>query len=151
MDGKTRLRVRYGETDCMGRAYHANYLGWFECGRVELMRSWGMDYATVEREDRCFLPVVEAWAKYRAPAFFDDELEVTTRVVDFSFVRITFAYEVRRSTDGILCAEGGTVLAAVDARGEPRRLPANLRAHLESLGLPPERERRRRVAGRALE
>jgi len=151
MDGKTRLRVRYGETDCMGRAYHANYLGWFECGRVELMRSWGMDYATVEREDRCFLPVFEAWAKYRAPAFFDDELEITTRVVDFSFVRITFAYEVHRTTDGILCAEGGTVLAAVDARGEPRRLPASLRAHLESLELPPERERRRRVAGRATE
>ena len=55
-----RIRVRYGETDCMGRVYHANYLAYFECGRVELMRGWGFDYATVEKEDECFLPVTEA-------------------------------------------------------------------------------------------
>ena len=144
MDNRTRVRVRYGETDCMGRVYHANYLSYFECGRVELMRGWGFDYATVEREDRCYLPVFEARVKYRAPAFFDDELEITTRVVDFSVVRITFHYEARRVADRVLCAEGKTVLAAVDAEGEPRRLPVHLREFLESLPLPPERERRRR-------
>ncbi len=67
--GETNVRVRYGETDCMGRVYHANYLRYFECGRVELMRSWGFDYARVEREERCFLPVYEAAVKFRAPAF----------------------------------------------------------------------------------
>jgi len=144
MDGITTVRVRYGETDCMGRVYHANYLAYFECGRVELMRGWGFDYATVEKEDECFLPVIEARVKYRAPAFFDDELVVATRVVDYSVVRITFHYEARRKSDDILCAEGRTVLAAVDRAGEPRRLPADLREFLETLPLPPERERRRR-------
>ena len=144
MDGITTVRVRYGETDCMGRVYHANYLAYFECGRVELMRGWGFDYATVEKEDECFLPVTEAKVKYRAPAFFDEELEVMTRVVDYSVVRITFAYEARRKSDSVLCAEGRTVLAAVDRAGELRRLPEDLRQFLETLPLPPERERRRR-------
>jgi len=143
MEHRLRLRVRYGETDCMGRVYHANYLAYFECGRVELMRGWGFDYATVEKEDECFLPVIEVRVKYRAPAFFDDELVVKTRVVDYSVVRITFQYEAHRKGDDTLCAEGRTVLAAVDRAGEPRRLPADLREFLESLPLPPERERRR--------
>lgn len=144
MEHRLRLRVRYGETDCMGRVYHANYLSYMECGRVELMRNWGFSYAETEKEDECFLPVVEAYAKYRAPAEFDDELQVTTRVNDFSFVRITFTYEVMRTRDDVVCAEGRTVLAAVDRNGEPRRLPHDLRDFLETLELPPERIRRSR-------
>ncbi|MDH3591442.1 MAG: hypothetical protein OER88_06165, partial [Planctomycetota bacterium] len=80
---------------------------------------------------------------YRAAAFFDDELEIRTYVLDYSFVRLTFGYEVTRVSDGTVCAEGHTVLAAIDAAGEPRKLPADLRAHLESVPLPPERRRRR--------
>lgn len=144
MEHRLRLRVRYGETDCMGRVYHPNYLSYMECGRVEAMREWGFNYAETEKEDQCYLPVFEAWVKYRAPAEFDDELEVVTRVSDYSVVRLTFAYEVRRVRDDVLCAEGRVVLAAVDAAGEPRRLPENMREFLGTLDLPPERERRKR-------
>ena len=35
----TEVRVRYAETDQMGIVYYANYLVWFEIGRVELLRS----------------------------------------------------------------------------------------------------------------
>jgi acyl-CoA thioester hydrolase len=144
MEGTTRVLVRYAETDCMGRVYHANYLVYFECGRVELMRSWGFDYASVERNDECYLPVISAQVKYRAAAYFDDELEITTKIVDFSVIRLAFAYEARRVSDATLCAEGRTTLAAVDSEGDPRRLPEDLRQFLETLPLPPERERRRR-------
>ncbi len=146
MEGKIRFRVRYGETDCMGRVYHANYLQYFECGRVELLRDEGFDYARTEREG-CYLPVIDAYVKYRAPAFFDDEIEVATRVLDYSYVRLTFGYTVTRVADGTICADGHTVLAAVDQAGEPRKLPADLRSHLASLPLPPERERRRARRG----
>lgn len=146
MESRIRLRVRYGETDCMGRVYHPNYLSYFECGRVELMRACGFSYADVERKGRVFLPVIEAQVRYRAPASFDDELEVVTQFSDYSFVRMAFRYQVIRVSDGVLCAEGRTVLAAVDESGEPRRLPEDIRTFLESLPLPPEAERRR--AGR---
>ena len=48
MEHRLRLRVRYGETDCMGRVYHPNYLSYMECGRVEAMREWGFNYAETE-------------------------------------------------------------------------------------------------------
>jgi len=128
----------------MGRVYHPNYLSYMECGRVELMRGWGFSYAETEKEEECFLPVIEAWVKYKAPAEFDDELDVITTVTDFSFVRISFAYVVLRVKDDVVCAEGRTVLAGVDLAGEPRRLPEKLRSFLETLDLPPEKDRRRR-------
>jgi len=49
----TTVRVRYAETDQMGVVYHANYLIWFEVGRVELMRAMGFEYKAMETEDDC--------------------------------------------------------------------------------------------------
>src|ERR1700678_2962910 len=44
----TEVRVRYAETDQMGIVYYANYLIWFEIGRVELLRSLGLAYSQLE-------------------------------------------------------------------------------------------------------
>ena len=143
MEGRYKVRVRYGETDCMGRVHHRNYLSYFELARVELMRECGFSYAKVESEDGCYLPVFKTGLTYRAPARFDDELEIHASVADFSYVRLTFQYDVRRLHDSVLCAEGYTVLAAVDHQGEPRKLPADLLEYLQGLPLPPESERRK--------
>ena len=46
----TEVRVRYAETDQMGIVYYANYLVWFEIGRVELLRSLGLAYSQLEND-----------------------------------------------------------------------------------------------------
>ena len=46
----TSYRVIYGDTDNMGIAYYANYLRWFEIGRTELLRSWGLPYKEIESQ-----------------------------------------------------------------------------------------------------
>ncbi|MFZ1942593.1 MAG: thioesterase family protein, partial [Acidobacteriaceae bacterium] len=66
VSGEVRLRVRYAETDQMGVVYYSNFLVWFEIGRVELLRQLGFDYKTMEIEDDCFIPVVEANCRYKA-------------------------------------------------------------------------------------
>jgi hypothetical protein len=43
------VRVRYAETDQMGVVYYANYLVWFEVGRVELLRALGYSYSYFSR------------------------------------------------------------------------------------------------------
>ena len=70
----TAVRVRYAETDQMGIVYYANYLVWFEIGRVELLRSLGLAYSQLETDHECILPVVEATCRYRSPARYDDEI-----------------------------------------------------------------------------
>jgi len=49
----TEVRVRYAETDQMGVVYYANYLVWFEIGRVELLRALGFSYRQLESEHGC--------------------------------------------------------------------------------------------------
>ena len=55
----TEVRVRYAETDQMGIVYYANYLVWFEIGRVELLRSLGLSYSQLETDHQRILPVIE--------------------------------------------------------------------------------------------
>ena len=127
----TELRVRYQETDKMGVVYHANYLVWFEVGRVELLRSLGASYRGLEEDDVHF-PVVEVGCRYHRPALFDDHLIVTTRAERLRRAQLRFRYEVTRSDDATLLAEGWTTHVATDREGAPRRLPARLLDRLET-------------------
>ncbi len=121
--GEARVRVRYQETDQMGVVYHANYLVWFEVGRVELMRQMGLSYKDMEREEQCGIAVVEATARYRAPAKYDDELIVRTWLTAVRGPVIKFAYAVARLADDVLLCEGHTVHVAVDKAMKKRPLP----------------------------
>jgi acyl-CoA thioester hydrolase len=117
----------------MGVAHHANYLAFFESGRVEAMRQIGSDYAEVIRRGM-HLVVVEANVRYRLPARFDDLLLVNTAVRDIGRVRFTFVYEIRRESDGAQMATGHTVHACVDAESlRPLRLPGWLLDDLRRL------------------
>ncbi len=76
---RTKIRVLYGDTDAGGVVYNANYLRYFEFGRTEMMRERVCSYREIE-ELGFILPVTECWARYKAPAFYDDLLTVETEV-----------------------------------------------------------------------
>jgi acyl-CoA thioester hydrolase len=122
---RTFVRVRYAETDRMGYAYYGGYFAWFEVGRVEFLRERGIAYAELE-DSGTLLPVAETSCRYLAPARYDDELEVETRVEEFGRSSVTFASRVLRRSDGAALAEGRTRLACVDRNGKPKRLPGEL-------------------------
>src|SRR6478672_2209316 len=105
------LRVRYPEVDAMGYLHHSRYLQYFEMGRIELLRSMGHSYADLEREGSFFV-VVKVEVRYKAPARYDEELQLTTRVTRQTHVRIDHAYELRRGST--LLAEATTTIACVD-------------------------------------
>lgn len=116
------LRVRYGETDQMGYCYYGNYAQYFEVGRVEALRSLGMSYKEME-EQGVMLPVSEFSVKYKAPAFYDDELKVITKITEVKGARIWFAYEIRNQQD-VLIATAETTLVFVNKENmTPRAAP----------------------------
>jgi acyl-CoA thioester hydrolase len=122
---RTKLRVRYAETDGMGIVYHANYFVWCEIGRVEFFRQLGYDYKQMEIADDCHLPVVEATCRYRSPARYDDEVVVETRATAQRSHILKFAYRILRlHADGEqLLAEAETTHVAVDKAMQTRKLP----------------------------
>jgi acyl-CoA thioester hydrolase len=118
------IRVRYQETDAQGRVHHANYLKWFELGRVELLRASGHSYRELE-EAGIFLVVAEAALSFHLPASFDDLLTLTTTTVKSKGARIEHRYDVFRG--GELLASGTTTVACIDRSGRVARLPEWLR------------------------
>ena len=121
--GEARLRVRYAETDKMGVVYHSNYVIWFEVGRVELLRQLGFEYAGMEKEDDCHIPVVDLRVRYKAPALYDDEIVIRTRLANVRTSLLHFSYEVLRAGDGTLLATGETMHIIVDGQFQRRALP----------------------------
>src|SRR5688500_5480443 len=117
------IRVRYPEVDAMGYLHHSRYLQYFEMGRVELLRSLGHSYADLERAG-VFFVVVKVECKYRAPARYDEELTLTTKVVRQTHGRIDHAYELRRGDT--LLAEAATTIACVGRDGQVRPIPDEL-------------------------
>ena len=121
---ETRLRVRYAETDQMGVVYHANHFVWFEIGRVELLRQLGFSYRDMESVDQCYIAVVDARCRYRAPARYDDEIVVRTQLKNVRESVIHFGYELTRVGDGVVLADGETTHIVTNAQMKITELPA---------------------------
>jgi len=133
---KARIRVLYGDTDAGGVVYNANFLRYFEIGRTELMREYVCSYSEIEKLG-FVLPVIECWARYKAPAFYDDLLTVETTVAEVNDLKCKFAYRVVRQgkdTDRPkLLVKGYTVHAAVTKKGKLTRLPDEIIAKIIQL------------------
>jgi acyl-CoA thioester hydrolase len=115
------LRVRYGETDQMGVAYHAHYLVWCEMARTEHMRRLGVRYRDLE-ERGIRLTVADAHVRYARAARYDDQLRVTAWLTKAASRLVAFGYRVERD-DGALLATAETTLVSIDPSGRPTRLP----------------------------
>ena len=125
------IRVRYNETDGQGRVHHAQYLNFFERGRVELLRALGHSYKDLEATG-LMLVVTEMNVRYLGAAVFDDLLLVETRVVQTKGVRIHHSYRIIRQPENedslpTEIVQATSVIACVDREGKVRRLPDYLR------------------------
>jgi len=133
----TELRVRYAETDQMGVVYYANYLVWFEIGRIELLRSLGYDYNRLQLEHKLMIPVIEVNCRYRNPARYDDEILIEATPVLLRGPLLKFAYRIlRKSPEGEenkLLAEGETMHVICDENMKKRYLPENYAAALRAI------------------
>jgi acyl-CoA thioester hydrolase len=133
----TEVRVRYAETDQMGIVYYANYLVWFEIGRVELLRALGLAYSQLEIDHQCILPVIEASCRYRSPARYDDEILIETRPSLLRGSVIRFAYRIyaksnQERKERELLAEGETVHMVCNDQLKRKQLPEKYAAALRA-------------------
>lgn len=95
MISKTKLTVRYQETDQMGIVHHSVYPIWFECGRTDFIKRVGITYSQME-EEGVRLPLRSLKCNFFYPSYYEDEIIVKTRIIDLTPTRITFYYEVFR-------------------------------------------------------
>ena len=125
------IRVRYGETDQMGVVYHGNYAQYFEIGRVEWLRKFGVSYKQME-EEGVMLPVISLSINYKKSARYDDLIKVKTQLVKLPSATIEFNYEITNEQGEILTT-GNTSLVFIDInRNRPTRCPQYLLDKLQN-------------------
>ena len=126
---RTTYRVLYGDTDAGGVVYYGNYLRFFELGRTEYIRELAqISYREIQARG-LILPVSECYARYKAPAVYDDLLLIETSLNQLKNISCRFSYRIcRQEDDGSkkLLAKGFTVNAVIDSAGRLTRLPADL-------------------------
>lgn len=115
------IRIRYYETDKMGVVHHSNYFRYFELARMEQFRSWGSSYEEIERSGG-LLMVADMQCRCRAPAYFDEMVQVKVSVDKMTRYRILHHYEISREDKQII-AVGTTNLVSVSKEGIPVPLP----------------------------
>ena len=119
------LRVYYEDTDFGGIVYYANYLKFIERARSEWVRELGIDQIALKDQQKIVFAVRRVEADYLAPARFEDELTVFTRVLSSSPARLKLNQIVRRGE--VKLFEAIVTLVALGPSGAPIRLPEPLR------------------------
>jgi len=104
---KTKIRIRYADTDKMEFVYNGKYLEYFEVGRTELLRAAGLPYTEVEKEGYQ-LPLIEAGLKFKVPAKYDDVIEVEATVKELYTPKVHIEYKITKEGSDEIMAEGFT-------------------------------------------
>lgn len=117
LEDTCRVRVKFGETDAMGRVWHGSYVSYLEDGRESFGRHYpGIGYADISRSG-IYAPVYDLHVRYLAPLGMDDVAEIHTRYVPKPGARLDFSYEIYRERDGVLCATAATTQLFIDPQG----------------------------------
>ncbi|MCQ2514559.1 MAG: acyl-CoA thioesterase [Ruminococcus sp.] len=132
MHSRTKLTVRYAETDQMGIAHHSNYPIWYEVGRSDYIKMFGTSYSEMEKSG-VMTPLMNLNCNFKLPAFYEDELIIRTKIITLTAARIVFSYSVKRiEKDGTETelGYGTTEHAVVDAK---TFRPCNMKKKLPEL------------------
>ncbi|MEM4251740.1 MAG: thioesterase family protein, partial [Candidatus Bathyarchaeia archaeon] len=136
---KIKMRVRAGDTDFTGFAFNARVVEWFSAGRIELLRSRKITYTSDGRlivdgrQQKVSFVVGEIYARFHAPARFDDLVQLRTRIIDVKEKTLRFDYEVRRLPDRKLLVTGTSTsvcLSRETMRAE--KIPAEISERLRT-------------------
>jgi acyl-CoA thioester hydrolase len=116
------VTVYYEDTDFSGVVYHANYLRFIERARSDMLKCAGVDQRAAFEGGEGTYAVAELSIKYRAPARFDDALEIVSTISLVRAASCLIHQRVMRNTQ--LLAEADVLAAFLSREGRPKRQPA---------------------------
>jgi acyl-CoA thioester hydrolase len=120
------LRVRWAEVDRQGIVFNGHYLTYFDVGITEYWRAIGYPYPDALLEQGSDTFAVKATVEYKAPARYDDLLDVLVRVSRIGRTSLQFALEIHRGESQLISGELVYVNAEAVTR-KPAPVPAFLR------------------------
>ncbi len=110
----TKIVPRYAETDQMGIIHHSVYAIWYEQARTEFFNEIGFRYDEVEKNG-VMTPLIELNCEYKRPAYYNQEVEVRTKIIKLTPVKFILEYDTYNQENQLINI-GKTTLAWADAK-----------------------------------
>jgi acyl-CoA thioester hydrolase len=121
------VRVYYEDTDSGGVVYYANYLKFMERARSEWLRNLGFEQDRLIEEEGVIFVVRRVELDFRAPARFNDVLQISVRLKEIKRASMTFLQEIKEEKSGRLLCGGNVQIASVAAdKFRPCAIPERL-------------------------
>jgi acyl-CoA thioester hydrolase len=125
------LRVYTEDTDFGGVVYHANYLHFLERARSDMLRSLGINQRAAIETGQGVYAVSELHIKYSRPARVEDELVITSQLVEVRGASCIIRQKITRGHDNV--ADATVKVAFLNPAGRPTRQPPEWVEKFESI------------------
>ena len=116
-----KVKVYYEDTDAGGIVYYANYLKFLERARTELIYELSLNHKILKEKYDTYIIVRSCNIQYKKPGFFEDYLNIYTRLIDYTSSQIVVNQEIKRKKDLIVTAK--VQLVTVNNKGKPIKMP----------------------------
>ena len=131
MPFRHRLRVRYHECDAQGVVFNAHYLTYCDIAITEMWRGLCGSYDKLIERGVDHV-VAESTLRFRAPARFDDEVDIDVAVLRLGTTSMDVGFAIRR--DGAVLTEVRSRYVFVDPQTLQKKPPPDeIRLLLEPL------------------
>ena len=120
-----KTKVYYEDTDAGGIVYYARYLHFIERARTEMIYDHlKLNHKQLREQFNVIFVVRECNVKYLKSANFEDNLEITTKVIKKSPVRLNLLQEVSKNDEILVTAQ--VELAVIGNNGSVSKISRNL-------------------------
>jgi acyl-CoA thioester hydrolase len=120
------IRVRWAEVDPQGVVFNANYLMYSDVAAVEYWRSIGQPYPSAFHALGVDTFVVKATLEFKAPALYDEAIDLLARVGRLGRTSLSMLIEICREDTLLVSGEIVYVIASTDDR-TPTPIPEPIR------------------------
>ena len=119
------LDVRYYETDQMGIVHHSNYIRYFECGRIAMLKTLGLPIEKIE-EAGVMMPIVSVECRYKVPARMGETLKIVSIIEEGPRAKLVVRSEIYNPAGQLVC-DGQVAMGFIDSNTRrPIRCPKEL-------------------------
>ena len=124
-----KTRIYYEDTDAGGVVYYANYFKFIERARTEMIyKLLGLSHSSLKNNHDCIFLVSGLTAKFLKPIKFEDNIEVFTRILSKSAVRLKLEQIIKKNDELMFKSE--VDLAVVNSKGKLSKLDKGLLAKI---------------------
>jgi len=102
------VEVRFNEVDSMGIVWHGSYARYFEDGREDFGKKYGLGYLDIFGSG-FYAPLVDLDFKFKKPLIYGDTAVVKTTFVNTRAAKIIFEYEITKPGSETIIATGSSV------------------------------------------